>query len=186
MCFAHVFLYAYASLCHDPNIDAKIIMIMGRPDTSFSSMALPIRKAATVCTTFFHIRDLEATHALDLNAPSFSLGLGLDLDEPARPNQESHSKQCLEQSPIEVISSQSVEEDDDQSFQQQTLISDLQVDDPPSPPVFKRLKRGLSTPSSRVIKRDSVLVEDEIEDISSPEDTHRVMGKLVAVYKSDL
>ncbi|PIA50641.1 hypothetical protein AQUCO_01200092v1 [Aquilegia coerulea] len=114
-----------------------------------------------------HIQEFQLNPNL-CTAPSFSLGL--DLDEPAPPNQESHSKQCLEQPPIEVIR---VEEDDDQSFRQQTLIPDLQVDDPPSPPVFKRLKRGLSTPSSRVVKRDSVLVEDEIEDISSPEDTHK-------------
>ncbi|OVA11477.1 hypothetical protein BVC80_9009g3 [Macleaya cordata] len=107
----------------------------------------------------------------DFGAPSFSLGLDLDFESENPPEEEPACEPPPEHS-IDV-SSQSFEEDE--HIQEQTLKPNIQVED--SPPILKRLRRGPSSQSSGVQKREpmfiSSTVDDDIEDFSSQEDSPR-------------
>ncbi|XP_065862375.1 uncharacterized protein [Euphorbia lathyris] len=109
----------------------------------------------------------------DMEPPSFSLGLDLDLSTPLQ--QDSH----INPAPATSSHTLSYHEDDDENFGRRDIDSieedfGLQVMDsdpesgPDSPRVFKRLRRGPAAEQSGVRFCDNG--NDEIEEFSSQED----------------
>ena len=103
--------------------------------------------------------------AADFSAPSFSLGLDLDIEEeePSIPNQSNQE-----------------EEEEDLESGEAPDSDDLEE---PQRPVLKRLRRGPPPPppktTSAFADEGNVNLDDDIEDFSSQEDDdHRYPGKL--------